>query len=138
MDFLEWVDLTDAQHVEALRHWMEVGSFPERFVPDNVQMGTHWIPGLLGLMAKAFLDNAHINKETIITGLLEPGPQQKSDPSSVLVYVHGATDVTTQVLDSIARVMLSKGAGVYLSRGARKLAPDVGSLSRRHVILSYQ
>ena len=56
MDFIDWFDITDMDHLRAYKHLMNVGSWPEGFIPDNVEMSMGWSIGIAGTMANAYIN----------------------------------------------------------------------------------
>ena len=54
--FSEWFDPTNKDHVKALITLNKTGVFPVGFIPDNVDMDTHWTVSMFGKIAVAYVD----------------------------------------------------------------------------------
>ena len=62
MYFKDWIDIENPVHIEALQHLMTKGAFPEGFIPQDVEMETHWLPSLMGVLALKYVKEKVANK----------------------------------------------------------------------------
>ena len=56
MQFSEWFDIRNQDHLRAYRHLQSTGAWPVGFIPWNVDMDPQWQFMLLAKMADAYLD----------------------------------------------------------------------------------
>jgi hypothetical protein len=56
IDILDWFDINNPAHLQACRHFMNTGKWPEGFIPQNVSLSRTWQFGLMTLLAKAYMD----------------------------------------------------------------------------------
>ena len=55
MDFIDWFDVDNMDHLKAAKHLMVIGSWPEGFIPDNVIMDPGWYMTMAVGMANAYI-----------------------------------------------------------------------------------
>lgn len=56
MDFLEWFDIGNPNHIKAYKHLSLTGCWPEFFLPDDIDMPVGWNISLLAKMANAYIN----------------------------------------------------------------------------------
>jgi len=56
MDFLDWFDITNADHLKAYKQLSIIGCWPENFIPHDIDMPMGWNISLLAKMANAYVN----------------------------------------------------------------------------------
>jgi len=67
--FLDWFDTSNIDHIAALNHLHEEGSFPKGFVPEHIEMDHNWHTVVIGKMATNWIKAALNGK---IEGMPKP------------------------------------------------------------------
>lgn len=55
MDFIDWFDIDDMDHLRAYKHLVTTGSWPKGFIPDNIEMNPGWQTTMAFGMANAYV-----------------------------------------------------------------------------------
>ncbi len=55
MDFIDWFDIDNMDHLKAYKRLAVTGAWPEGFIPDNVEMNPGWAATLAFGMANAYV-----------------------------------------------------------------------------------
>jgi hypothetical protein len=55
VNFAEWFDVNNIDHIRAYVHLRITGMWPEGFIPDNVEMGSIWQVDLMQKMAEEWM-----------------------------------------------------------------------------------
>lgn len=56
MQFSEWFDVKNTDHLRAYRHLQNTGAWPVGFIPSGMEMEPQWQFHLLAKLADAYLD----------------------------------------------------------------------------------
>jgi hypothetical protein len=57
IDVVDWFNPYDHEHIDAYKHLMEHGMWPEGFIPDNVEMSLNWNIKLMAIMTDCWINS---------------------------------------------------------------------------------
>lgn len=96
MDLLDWFDINNEGHVEAYRHLMEHGVWPQNFtIPEDVSFTPAWQIGIANMFAKAYLEK---NKTVGIEEWIYEGNEELS--ASGITDTDGLLQAAANALDN--------------------------------------
>jgi len=57
MDFVDWFETENLDHIKAYVFLSENGHWPNGFIPDNIVMDANWYPNLCSKLANTYVDH---------------------------------------------------------------------------------
>lgn len=57
IDFAEWFDIDNKEHLAAFKHMCDTGAWPIGFLPENIMMEPSWFIMVANKMAYKYIEN---------------------------------------------------------------------------------